>query len=149
MTLKERITSDTRDAMRARATARLSTLRLLQAAIKQREIDERRELADADVVAVIERMLKQRRDSIEQFTAGKRLDLADAERAEVGILETYLPQQMSATEVDAAIEAALGATGGASGPAAMGKVMAALKPALAGRADMAAVAARVKARLAG
>jgi hypothetical protein len=149
MTLKERITSDTRDAMRARATARLSTLRLLQAAIKQREIDERRELADADVVAVIERMLKQRRDSIEQFTAGKRLDLADAERAEVGILETYLPQQMSATEVDAAIDAALGATGGASGPAAMGKVMAALKPALAGRADMAAVAARVKARLAG
>ncbi|HET7262843.1 MAG TPA: GatB/YqeY domain-containing protein [Casimicrobiaceae bacterium] len=149
MTLKERITSDTRDAMRARATARLSTLRLLQAAIKQREIDERRELADADVVAVIERMLKQRRDSIEQFTAGKRLDLADAERAEVEILETYLPQQMSATEVDAAIDAALGATGGASGPAAMGKVMAALKPALAGRADMAAVAARVKARLAG
>jgi hypothetical protein len=149
MTLKERITSDTRDAMRARATARLSTLRLLQAAIKQREIDERRELADADVVAVIERMLKQHRDSIEQFTAGKRLDLADAERAEVGILETYLPQQMSATEVDAAIDAALGATGGASGPAAMGKVMAALKPALAGRADMAAVAARVKARLAG
>jgi hypothetical protein len=149
MTLKERITSDTRDAMRARATARLSTLRLLQAAIKQREIDERRELADADVVAVIERMLKQRRDSIEQFTAGKRLDLADAERAEVGMLETYLPQQMSATEVDAAIDAALGATGGASGPAAMGKVMAALKPALAGRADMAAVAARVKARLAG
>jgi uncharacterized protein YqeY len=149
MTLKERITSDTRDAMRARATARLSTLRLLQAAIKQREIDERRELADADVVAVIERMLKQRRDSIEQFTAGKRLDLADAERAEVEILETYLPQQMSATEVDAAIDAALGANGGASGPAAMGKVMAALKPALAGRADMATVAARVKARLAG
>lgn len=148
MTLKERITSDTRDAMRARAAAKLSTLRLLQAAIKQREVDERRELADGDVVAVIERMLKQRRDSIEQFTAGRRLDLADAERAEVVILQAYLPQQMSPEEIDAAIDAAIGAAGSVTGPAAMGKLMAALKPALAGRADMAAVAARLKARLA-
>lgn len=149
MTLKERITSDTHDAMRARVAAKLSTLRLLQAAIKQREVDERRELSDADVVAVIERMLKQRRDSIEQFTAGKRLDLAEAERAEVAILEAYLPQQMTASEIDAAIDAALAAAGDVTGPAAMGKVMAVLKPALAGRADMAGVAARVKARLAG
>lgn len=149
MTLKERITSDTHAAMRARTAAKLSTLRLLQAAIKQREVDERTELSDADVVAVIERMLKQRRDSIEQFTAGKRLDLADAERAEVAILEAYLPQQMTASEIDAAIDAALTAAAGVTGPAAMGKVMAALKPALAGRADMAVVAARVKARLAG
>ncbi|MGH8801015.1 MAG: GatB/YqeY domain-containing protein [Casimicrobiaceae bacterium] len=149
MTLKERITSDTHDAMRARAAARLSTLRLLQAAIKQREVDERRELADADVIAVIERMLKQRRDSIAQFTTGRRIDLADAERAEISVLEVYLPQQMSGAEIDAAIDTALEAAGGATGPAAMGKVMATLKPALAGRADMAAVAARVRIRLAG
>lgn len=149
MTLKERISADTRDAMRSRAAARLSTLRLLLAAIKQREVDERREMSDADVVAVIERMLKQRGDSIEQFTAGKRLDLAEAERAEVVILEAYLPQRMSTADVDAAIDKALASLGGANGPAAIGRVMAVLKPELAGRADMAAVAARVKARLAG
>ena len=147
MTLKERITSDTRDAMRARAAAKLSTLRLLQAAIKQREVDERRELADADVVVVIERMLKQRRDSIEQFTAGRRLDLADAERAEVAILEAYLPPQMSAAEIDAAIDTALVTVGGATGPAALGKVMGADKANAAGRADMGAVSARIKATL--
>lgn len=149
MNLKDRITEDMKNAMRAKAAARLSTIRLLLAAIKQREVDERKALSDADVVAVIERMVKQRRDSIAQFTAGNRPDLADAERAEVVILEAYMPQKMSDADVDAAIDAALAAarTAGASGPALMGKVMAVLKPALAGRADMAAVSARVKARI--
>jgi uncharacterized protein YqeY len=149
MALKDRITDDMKDAMRARASARLSTIRLLLAAIKQREVDERKTLTDADVVAIVDRMIKQRKDSIAQFDAGHRPDLADAERAELGILETYLPQRMSDTEIDAAVDAALSAAraGGASGPALMGKAMAALKPQLAGRADMAQVSARVKARL--
>ncbi|MDE2210681.1 MAG: GatB/YqeY domain-containing protein [Betaproteobacteria bacterium] len=149
MTLKDRITEDMKNAMRAKAAARLSTIRLLLAAIKQREIDERRELPDADVVSVLERMVKQRKESISQFTAGNRLDLAAAEQAEIGILEAYLPQKMSDAEITGAIDAALAAAkaAGASGPALMGKVMAALKPALAGRADMAEVSARVKARL--
>lgn len=149
MKLKDRITEDMKNAMRAKAAARLSTIRLLLAAIKQREVDERRELSDADVVAVLERMVKQRKDSITQFTAGNRLDLADAEKAEIGILEAYLPQKMSEAEITEAIDAALAAAkdAGASGPALMGKVMAALKPALAGRADMADVSARVKARI--
>ncbi|MDE2003962.1 MAG: GatB/YqeY domain-containing protein [Betaproteobacteria bacterium] len=149
MTLKDRITEDMKNAMRAKAAARLSTIRLLLAAIKQREVDERRELPDADVVSVLERMVKQRKESISQFTAGNRLDLAAAEQAEIGILEAYLPQKMSEAEITGAIDAALAAAkaAGASGPALMGKVMAALKPALAGRADMAEVSARVKARL--
>jgi hypothetical protein len=149
MSLKDRITADMKDAMRAKAAARLSTIRLLLAAIKQREVDERKDLSDADVVAVIERMLKQRKDSITQFEAGKRLDLADAERAEMALLESYLPQRMSDAEIDAAIDAAVtqARTAGASGPALMGKVMAALKPKLAGRADMGAVSAKVKARV--
>lgn len=149
MSLKDRITADMKDAMRAKAAARLSTIRLLLAAIKQREVDERRDLSDADVVAVIDRMVKQRKDSITQFEAGKRLDLADAERAEMALLETYLPQRMSDAEIDAAIDAALtqARTAGASGPALMGKVMATLKPKLAGRADMGAVSAKVKARV--
>jgi uncharacterized protein YqeY len=149
MALKDRITDDMKDAMRARASARLSTIRLLLAAIKQREVDERKTLTDADVVAIVDRMIKQRKDSIAQFDAGHRPDLADAERAEMGILETYLPQRMSDAEIDAAVDAALSAAraGGASGPALMGKAMAALKPQLAGRADMAQVSARVKARL--
>jgi len=149
MALKDRITDDMKDAMRARAAARLSTIRLLLAAIKQREGDERKALTDADVVAIIDRMIKQRKDSIAQFDAGQRPDLADAERAELAILETYLPQRMSDAEIDAAIDAALSAAraAGGSGPALMGKVMAALKPQLAGRADMAQVSARVKARL--
>ena len=107
MTLKDRITSDMKDAMRAKAAARLSTIRLLLAAIKQREVDERKALSDADIVAVIDRMVKQRKDSIAQFEAGKRMDLADAERAEIALLETYLPQRMSDAEVDAAIDAAI------------------------------------------
>ena len=148
MTLKTRITEDMKTAMRAKDAARLSAIRLLLAAIKQREVDERRELADADVLAVIDKMVKQRRDSIAQFTAGNRMDLVATEQAELAVLATYQPQQMSATEIDAAIEAAVAATG-AVGPAGMGKVMAELKGKLAGRADMAAVSARVKARLAG
>jgi uncharacterized protein YqeY len=149
MALKDRITDDMKDAMRARAAARLSTIRLLLAAIKQREVDERKALTDADVVAIIDRMIKQRKDSIAQFDAGQRPDLADAERAELAILETYLPQRMSDAEIGAAIDAALSAARAAGGsePALMGKVMAALKPQLAGRADMAQVSARVKARL--
>jgi uncharacterized protein YqeY len=149
MTLKDRITADMKDAMRAKATARLSTIRLLLAAIKQREVDERRTLADSDVVAVIERMVKQRNDSISQFTAGNRPDLADAERAEVAILDGYLPQRLSDGEIDAAVDTAIAAArvAGGSGPALMGKVMAALKGQIAGRADMAAVSAKVKSRL--
>jgi uncharacterized protein len=149
MTLKDRITADMKDAMRAKAASRLSTIRLLLAAIKQREVDERKTLSDGDVVAVIEKMVKQRKDAIEQFDAGKRPDLADAERAEIALLDGYLPQRMADAEVDAAIDAALAAAkaAGAAGPALMGKVMAALKPQLAGRADMSAVSAKVKARL--
>jgi uncharacterized protein YqeY len=148
MSLKQRITEEMKDAMRARDSARLSTIRLLQAAIKQREVDERKEMTDADVLAIIDKMVKQRKDSITQFEAGNRKDLADAERAEVTLLTTYLPQQMTDAEIDAAIGAALAKTG-AAGPAGMGKLMAELKPLLAGRADMSAVSARVKARLAG
>ena len=149
MTLKDRITEDMKGAMRAKEASRLSTIRLLLAAIKQREVDERITLSDADVVAVIERMVKQRHDSIAQFDAGHRPDLANAERAEVAILQAYLPQQMSEAEVDAAVDAAVAsvAATGTKGPAAIGKVMAILKPQLAGRADMAQVAARVKSRL--
>lgn len=149
MPLKDRITNDMKDAMRAKAASRLSAIRLLLAAIKQREIDERKTLGDAEVVAVIERMVKQRKDSITQFDAGNRPDLANAERAELAILEAYLPQRMSDGEIDAAVDAAVAAAraAGASGPALMGKAMAALKLQLAGRADMAQVSAKVKARL--
>jgi uncharacterized protein YqeY len=149
MTLKDRITNDMKDAMRAKAAARLSTIRLLLAAIKQREVDERKSLSDADVVAVVERMVKQRKDSIAQFEAGKRMDLADAERAEVAILEGYLPERLSDAAIDQAVDAALAAAraSGASGPALIGKAMGVLKGQLAGRADMAQVSAKVKARL--
>jgi uncharacterized protein len=149
MTLKERVTADMKDAMRAKAASRLSTIRLLLAAVKQREVDERTTLGDAEVVAVIERMVKQRKDSITQFDAGNRPDLANAERAEIAILQAYLPQQMSAAEIDQAIDAAIEAAraAGGSGPALIGKVMASLKPQLAGRADMGHVSAKVKARL--
>jgi uncharacterized protein YqeY len=146
MTIKARITEDMKTAMRAKDTARLSTIRMLLAAIKQREVDERIELGDAEVLAVIEKMLKQRKDSIAQFEAGHREDLAAIERAEVGVLTAYLPAQLSDNEIEAEIDAALVASG-AAGMAGMGKVMAILKPKLAGRADMTAVSARVKARL--
>jgi uncharacterized protein YqeY len=145
MTLKARITDDMKDAMRAKATARLSTIRLLLAAIKQKEVDERVDVGDADVVAIIERMIKQRRESVTQFEAGKRPDLVAHERAEIGILQSYMPQALSDGEVDALIAAAVAQSGG--GMAAMGKVMAVLKPQLAGRADMGVVSAKVKARL--
>ncbi len=146
MTLKARITDDMKDAMRAKDTARLSTIRLLLAAIKQREVDERKELTDADVLAVIEKMVKQRRDSITQFEAGKRPDLVAVEQGELAVLEDYQPQQMTAVEIDAAVTAAIAETG-AAGAAGMGKVMGVLKGRLAGRADMSAVSARVKAHL--
>ena len=149
MSLKDRISAEVKDAMRARESARVSTLRLLLAAIKQREVDERKTLGDAEVISVIDKMVRQRRDSIAQFEAGNRPDLAAIERAEIAILETYLPQAMTDAEIDAAIDDALAAAraAGASGPALMGKVMGALKPKLAGRADMTAVSARVKSRL--
>jgi uncharacterized protein len=146
MTLKDRITEDMKSAMRAHEAARLSTIRLLLAAIKQREVDERKETQDADVLTIIEKMVKQRRDSITQFEAGKRMDLVAVEQAELALLQGYLPQQLTSDELDAEVGAAIAATG-AAGPAGMGKVMAHLKPKLAGRADMTAVSAKVKARL--
>jgi uncharacterized protein YqeY len=151
MTLKARITEDMKAAMRAKDTARLSTIRLLLAAIKQREVDERRDMSDTDVAVIIDKMVKQRRDSITQFEAGKRQDLADLEKAEVTVLKTYMPQQLTDVEIEAEIAvaiAAVHAAGAPSGPAAMGKVMAELKGKLAGRADMTAVSAKVKAKLA-
>jgi len=148
MPLKLRITEDMKVAMRAKDSARLSTIRLLLAAIKQREVDERIELTDADVLSVIDKMIKQRRDSITQFEAGRREDLAAIERAEVTVLEAYMPARLPDAEIDALIAEAIASTG-ASGIAGMGKVMALLKPKLAGRADMGAVSARIKARLAG
>jgi uncharacterized protein YqeY len=147
MTLKARITEDMKGAMRAREAARLSTIRLLLAAIKQKEVDERIELSDADVLAIIDKMIKQRRESIAQFDAGGRLELSAAERAEIAVLREYMPQPLSDAEIDRLIDAAI-ANAGAAGPAAMGKVMGALKAQLSGRADMTQVAARVKARLA-
>jgi uncharacterized protein YqeY len=148
MTLKERINEDMKAAMRAKETARLSALRLLLAALKQREVDERVTLTDADVVAVIEKMLKQRRDSIAQFEAANRQDLADAEKFEVSVLQTYMPQAMSEADIEAVVVKAI-ADAGAKSPADMGKVMALVKPAVAGRADMGRVSALVKAKLAG
>ncbi len=133
-------------ALKARQPERLSAIRLLWAAVKQKEIDERKAVDDAAVISVTERLIKQRRDSIEQFTAAGRKDLADKEAAELELLRQYLPQQLSQEQVASAIEAAILAAG-ASGPQAMGKVMAALKTELAGRADMARVSALVKARL--
>jgi uncharacterized protein YqeY len=148
MSLKERITEDMKAALRARESARLSTVRLLLAAIKQKEVDERVVLGDADVLAVIEKMIKQRRESIAQYEKGGRADLAAAEQAELEILAAYLPAQLSAEEVDATIAAAVAETG-AAGVKDMGKVMGVLKGRLAGRTDMGALSARVKARLGG
>jgi uncharacterized protein YqeY len=148
MSLKSRVVEEMKTAMRAKDAPRLSTIRMLLAAIKQREVDERIELTDADVLAIIDKMMKQRRDSIAQFEAGKRDDLAAAERAEIAVLEGYMPARLSDAEIDALIGDAIAASG-ASGLAAMGKVMTLLKPKLAGRADMGAVSARIKAKLAG
>ena len=135
-------------AMRAKDSARLSTVRLLLAAMKQKEVDERVELSDADVLAILEKMIKQRRESIAQFEKAARQDLADKEKAEIGVLSAYLPQKMSDAEVQQAVAGAISESG-ASGIKDMGKVMALLKPRLAGRADMGAVSALVKSKLSG
>ena len=146
MTLKERINEDMKSAMRARETAKLAAIRLLLAAIKQKEVDERIVLDDAAVVAVIDKMLKQRRDSISQYEAAGRQDLADAEKFEVEVLMAYMPAGLTAEEISAAVAAAVAETG-AAGPGDMGKVMGVLKPKLAGRADMTEVSKLVKAAL--
>jgi uncharacterized protein YqeY len=148
MTLKDRITEDMKTAMRAKDAPRLLTIRGLLAAMKQREVDERIELDDAQIVSIIDKLVKQRKDSITQFTAGNRPDLVEKEEAERSVLESYLPQRLSAAEIDAAITA-LVAELGASGPAQMGKVMGAAKSRLAGQADMALVSAAVKRALGG
>ena len=146
MSLKVRINEDMKAAMRAKDSARLSALRLLLAAIKQKEIDERIELDDGAVLAVVDKMLKQRRDSAAQYEGAQRFDLASAERFEIDVLSAYKPAGLSADEIAAAIEAAVAAPG-ASGPADMGKLRAVLKPQLAGKADMADVSKLVKSRL--
>jgi hypothetical protein len=146
MTLKETLSEDMKSAMRAKDSEKLATIRLINAAIKQREVDERIELGDDQVLSVIEKMIKQRKDSITQFEAGGRQDLADKEKSEITVLAAYMPSQMSEAEVQAEVAAAV-TQAGASGPQDMGKVMAVLKPKLAGRADMTAVSALVKAAL--
>ena len=146
MPLKERITEDMKAAMRAKDPARLSAVRLLLAAMKQKEVDERVELTDADVLSIIEKMLKQRRESIAQYESAGRTDLAEVEKFESGVLSQYLPQQLGDAEVAEAVAAAI-AESGAAGVKDMGKVMALLKPRLAGRADMGKVSGLVKARL--
>jgi hypothetical protein len=148
MSLKTRISDDMKTAMKARETARLGAIRLLMAAMKQKEVDERIELDDAGIVAVIEKMLKQRKDSITQYEAAKRQNLADAEKFEVEVLTAYMPAGLSADEV-AAIVAAAVVESGAKGPADMGKVIALVKPKVAGRADMGEVSKLVKAKLTG
>jgi uncharacterized protein YqeY len=147
MTLKDRITEDMKVAMRAKDAARLSTIRLLLAAIKQREVDERITLDDAQVVGVLDKLVKQRKDSIAAFAQAGRTDLVDKETAEMAVLEAYLPQRLSAEQVSAEV-AQLVAELGAAGPGDMGKVMAAAKASLAGKADMGMVSAAVKAALA-
>jgi uncharacterized protein YqeY len=146
MSLKERINEDMKAALRAGEKARLGALRLLLAAIKQKEVDERIPLDDAAVVAVIDKMLKQRRDSIAQFRTAGRQDLVDAESFEAEVLQAYMPAGLSGEEIEAAVAAAVAETG-ARGPGDMGKVMGLVKPRLAGRADMAEVSKRVKAAL--
>lgn len=148
MSLKAKITEDMKVAMRAKDAPRLSAIRLLLSAMKQKEVDERVELADADIVAIIDKMLKQRRESIAQYDKGGRQDLADIEKFEIGVLQTYMPQALSDAEIDAEIGAAMQSTG-AKAMSDMGKVMAVLKPKLAGKADMGKVSALIKAKLAG
>ena len=146
MSLKAKITEDMKAAMRAKDAPRLSAIRLLLAAMKQREVDERIELSDADILGIIEKMLKQRRDSVTQFEAGGRQDLADVEKFEIGVLSGYMPQQLSEAEIAGEVASVLAAAG-AKGMQDMGKVMAVLKPRLAGRADMAKVSSVVKDKL--
>jgi uncharacterized protein YqeY len=147
MNLKVRITEDMKAAMRAKDAARLGAIRFLQAAIKQKEVDERIEADDTAVLAIIEKLIKQRKDSIQQFQKADRNDLVEKEQAELVLLQSYLPQQMSEAELNEAITAAVEESG-AAGPQAMGKVMAVLKPKVAGRADIGKASALVKARLA-
>lgn len=146
MSLKARITEDMKTAMKAKETVRLGAIRLLLAAIKQKEVDEQIALDEAGIVAVIEKMTKQRKDSLSQYEAAGRTDLAEVERAEITVLAAYLPEKMSEAEINAAIDAAAAATGAASA-ADMGKLMGVLKPQLAGKADMALVSKLVKAKL--
>lgn len=148
MSLKLRITDDMKAAMRAKQSARLGTIRLLLAAIKQKEVDERIELDDAAVSGIVEKLIKQRKDSISQFQAAGRDDLVAAEQAELAVLQSYLPEQLTAEEVEAAVIAAI-AESGATNVRDMGKAMALLKPRLAGRADMGQVSALIKSRLSG
>ena len=148
MSIKEHIAQEVKAAMLARDTHKRDTLRLLQAAVKQKEVDERVELDDAQVIAVLDKLVKQRNDSITAFRLGGRQDLADQEQAELQVLQAYLPARMSAEEVAAEVRAIV-AELGAQGPGDMGKVMGAVKARLAGKADMAAVSAAVKAALAG
>lgn len=148
MTLKEQITEDMKTAMRAKDSERLATIRLLLAAMKQKEVDERVELDDATVIAIVDKMVKQRKDSIAAFTTGGRADLADKEAAEIKVLEVYQPQRMSADEVATAVKAIVVELG-AAGPGDMGKVMGVVKTRLAGKADMGQVSAAVKAALTG
>ncbi|MCD2164349.1 GatB/YqeY domain-containing protein [Comamonas koreensis] len=147
MSLKAQITEDMKTAMRAKDTERLGTIRLLQAAMKQKEVDERVELDDTMVIAIVDKMIKQRKDSIAAFETAGRQDLADKEKSEIDVIKAYLPQRMSAEEVTAAVQAIV-AELGASGPGDMGKVMAAVKTQLAGKAEMGQVSAAVKAALA-
>jgi uncharacterized protein YqeY len=146
MSLKARITEDMKTAMRAKDSERLGTIRLLQAAMKQKEVDERIELDDAAVVAIVDKLIKQRKDSIAAFEQAARQDLADKEKAEMAVLMAYLPERLSAEEVTSAVQAIVAALG-ASGPGDMGKVMGAVKTQLAGKADMGMVSAAVKAAL--
>jgi uncharacterized protein YqeY len=148
MALRDQLNEDIKSAMKARETERLNALRLLSAAVKQREVDERITLDDAAVVSVIEKMIKQRKDSISQYEKAARQDLADKEKYEISVIEKYLPQQLSQAEIDAVIAEAIASTG-AKGAADMGKVMGVVKPRLAGRADMGKVSGLVKAKLAG
>lgn len=147
MSLKARLTDDMKAAMKAGDKPRLATIRLINAAIKQKEVDERISLDDAAVLAVLEKMVKQRRDSISQYEAAGREDLAQVERDEVAIIDSYLPEKLGEAEILAAIDAAVAETGAAS-PADMGKLMAVLKPRLAGQADMGLVSRLIKQRLA-
>jgi uncharacterized protein YqeY len=148
MSLKAQITEDMKTAMRAKDSVRLGTIRLLQAAMKQKEVDERVELDDAMVIAIIDKLIKQRKDSVTAFVSAHRQDLADVESAEIKVLEVYLPQRLTADEITTAVKAIV-AEVGATGAGDMGKVMGAVKAQLAGKADMGLVSAAVKAALAG
>lgn len=151
MSLKQRLTEDMKTAMRAKDAPGLSAIRFLQAAIKQKEVDERTEADDAAILSIVDKLIKQRRDSIAQFEQAGRTDLVDKERFELAVLQDYLPKQLDAAELESEVDAAIAAVPGAAGQgaAAMGKVMAILKPRIAGRADIGAASALVKRRLAG